>query len=664
MTSRAATRTVTTATRVAKGDQGGDNGGDQGGDNGGDQGGDNGGNGGDQGGAEHCVGPFDDDFVDINDVQANVANVQPGADASTGTFVSECGNNENKHQNTDNIIIAPGKVNGAEHLHDYVGNLDTTFASTDDSLAAADTTCTNGDLSTYFWPILRNRSADDDPLSASVKDENNIGTPVLPAQVKIEWRGNPTTKVVAAPRFLRLFSGDAKTITNGLGNARPTYTCSGFEDRITNKYPVCPDGSNVLSVHDFPGCWDGQNLDSANHRDHLAFADENSGACPDGFVAIPQLRVTLVYGDNLNDTPLGFAVDGFSTEEHDPASDHAGTINVMPDDLMAKAVDAINNGQGTDAGGDNGGDGGNGDGGNGGDEPQKIGPFDDDFVDINDVQANVANVQPGADASTGTFVSECGNNENKHQNTDNIIIAPGKVNGAEHLHDYVGNLDTTFASTDDSLAAADTTCTNGDLSTYFWPILRNRSADDDPLSASVKDENNIGTPVLPAQVKIEWRGNPTTKVVAAPRFLRLFSGDAKTITNGLGNARPTYTCSGFEDRITNKYPVCPDGSNVLSVHDFPGCWDGQNLDSANHRDHLAFADENSGACPDGFVAIPQLRVTLVYGDNLNDTPLGFAVDGFSTEEHDPASDHAGTINVMPDDLMAKAVDAINNGQQG
>jgi Domain of unknown function (DUF1996) len=117
------------------------------------------------------------------------------------------------------------------------------------------------------------------------------------------------------PEFLRLFSGDAKTITNGLGNALPTYTCTGMEDQVTDKYPLCPEGSTVESVHNYPGCWDGQNVDSENvdsenHRDHLAFADEETGACPDGTVAIPQLRVTLVYGDNLNNVAQGFAVDG------------------------------------------------------------------------------------------------------------------------------------------------------------------------------------------------------------------------------------------------------------------------------------------------------------------------------------------------------------------
>ena len=346
MTSRVATSRAMTS-RVARGgdQQGGDQqGGDQ---QGGDQqGGDQ--QGGDQQGGDQqaqCVGPFPEDFVDINTVEPNVSEPQAAEGGSTGVFTEDCGNNEDKHQNTDNIVIAPGKPNGAEHLHDYVGNLDTTFASTEDSLAAGQTTCANGDQSTFFWPILRNRSADDGFAAATAKDQNNIGEPVLPAQVKIEFRGNAQSEVQPMPRFLRLFSGDAKTITNGLGNAKPTYTCTGMEDRITDNYPLCPQGSTVESIHDYPGCWDGQNVDSENHRDHLAFADENSGACPEGTVAIPQLRVTLVYGDDLNNVAQGFAVDGFSTEEHDPASDHAGAINVMSDDLMQQVVDTINSGK-------------------------------------------------------------------------------------------------------------------------------------------------------------------------------------------------------------------------------------------------------------------------------------------------------------------------------
>ncbi len=35
----------------------------------------------------------------------------------------------------------------------------------------------------------------------------------------------------------------------------------------------------------FQSCWDGQNIDSANHRTHVAFADAR-GNCQNGFKAI------------------------------------------------------------------------------------------------------------------------------------------------------------------------------------------------------------------------------------------------------------------------------------------------------------------------------------------------------------------------------------------
>jgi hypothetical protein len=44
---------------------------------------------------------------------------------------------------------------GAQHLHDYVGNLSTDADSNNKSLEAAGTTCKNGDKSAYFWPVVR-----------------------------------------------------------------------------------------------------------------------------------------------------------------------------------------------------------------------------------------------------------------------------------------------------------------------------------------------------------------------------------------------------------------------------------------------------------------------------------------------------------------------------
>ncbi|UBU14763.1 DUF1996 domain-containing protein [Nonomuraea gerenzanensis] len=294
----------------------------------------------------------------------------------------------------------------------------------------------------------------------------------------------------------------------------------------------------------------------------------------------------------------------------------------------------------------------------GGEEEQcaDLGPFPEDFVDIRQVGRVNNNVRFNRNGSRGTFVSRCGTNQNGHNNPDNFIVAPGVSNGAHHLHDYVGNLSTDAFSTDESLAAAGTTCQRGDLSTYFWPVLRDRRSD---ANASDPD-GNVGQVLRARAVSLEFRGNPSSRVVAMPRFLRLITGDAKAATNGGANAKAAWTCTGFQNRITtDKYPLCPRGSQVVRILDFPSCWDGQNTDSANHRTHVVFPGQG-GACPQGTRAIPQLRMTLTYS-----VPQGpsFALDAFPEQKHNPVTDHADFANVMPDRLMQFVVSCINRGRR-
>jgi hypothetical protein len=286
-------------------------------------------------------GPSRSDFVNIGSVRPNVKDVPREADASTGTFVSRCGTNGNNHRNPDNFIVAPGVTNGAQHMHDYVGNLSTDGKSTDDSLAAAGTTCERNDKSTYFWPVLRDtRGEDADKNAAGGGKDDNLGRILGLSSVKLEFRGNPTGKVVAMPKFLRVITGDAKALTNGNANVRAQWTCSGFTGRVTTKYPLCPSGSQVKRILDFPSCWDGKNTDSANHRTHIVFPDAR-GRCPSGTKAVPQLRMTLSY-----QVPPGrsFAVDSFPEQKHSPKTDHADFANVMSNGLMALVVRCINAG--------------------------------------------------------------------------------------------------------------------------------------------------------------------------------------------------------------------------------------------------------------------------------------------------------------------------------
>ncbi|MGW7083285.1 DUF1996 domain-containing protein [Streptomyces sp. NPDC054871] len=308
--------------------------------------------------------------------------------------------------------------------------------------------------------------------------------------------------------------------------------------------------------------------------------------------------------------------------------------------------------------------------GDGGDQQQPPGqqngngPEAADFVDINSVQPNVNRPDKQRGASRGTFTTKCGTNENGKFNPDNVIAAPGVSNGAHHMHDYVGNQATDAFSGDDDLANGDTTCRNqGDKSTYYWPVLRLQNGEDEndaDADGGGKDQN-VGQIQTPTSVTLKFAGNPTSKVVAMPRFLRIITGDAKALTNGDANANASWSCTGFEDRqLKDKYPICPEGSQVVRTFNFQSCWDGQNTDSANHRTHVAFADAESGACPQGFKAIPQLVQRIVY-----DVPPGpgFAVDSFPEQLHKPITDHGDFINVFDERLMNRMAKCINSGQR-
>ncbi|KAA0942247.1 DUF1996 domain-containing protein [Streptomyces apricus] len=369
-----------------------------------DQGGDQGqgeqppGNGGQAGN-----GPVAADFVDISTVQPNVSKPAAQGNASKGSFTTACGVNENGLFNSDNVIVAPGVTNGAHHFHDYVGNQSNNAFASDEDLANAETTCENqGDKSSYFWPVLRlqNGTEEKDAASPGGGIEGNAGEIVTPKAATMSFEGSPTGEVTAMPKLLRIITGDAKAFVNGPANANASWSCTGFEDRqLKDKYPLCPQGSDVVRTFRFQSCWDGRNIDSANHRTHVAFADAN-GNCANDFKAIPQLVQRIVYdvdapsiADGGKTKPL-FAVDSFPEQLHKPVTDHGDFINVFDEALMNEMVECINEGRKCDGADDGGnGDGGN-DGGNGGggEEPAPTEPAPD---------PTDGNEQPGGDDQPG-----------------------------------------------------------------------------------------------------------------------------------------------------------------------------------------------------------------------------------------------------------------------
>ncbi|MFB7507981.1 DUF1996 domain-containing protein, partial [Streptomyces broussonetiae] len=205
---------------------------------------------------------------------------------------------------------------------------------------------------------------------------------------------------------------------------------------------------------------------------------------------------------------------------------------------------------------------------------------------------------------------------------------------------------------------------------YYWPVLRlqNGTQERDARSPGGGTEGNAGRIVTPEQVTLTFVGNPRGRVTAMPWMLRIVTGDAKALVNGPGNANASWSCTGYEDRqLTDKYPLCPPGSDVVRTFRFPSCWDGRNTDSADHRTHVVFTAPD-GSCPAGFRAIPQLVQRVVYGvrapsleDGGRTVPL-FAIDSFPDELHKPVTDHGDFINLFDEDLMREMVDCINSGR--
>ncbi|QKV79395.1 DUF1996 domain-containing protein [Amycolatopsis sp. Hca4] len=410
---------------------------------------------------EASADPADPSFyIDINKVPAgsNVNAALKGKGAK-GSFTVDCGTNaDGSHHNPDNFIAQPGIKNGAQHLHDYVGNVTTDADSSLKSLLAGGTTCKNGDKSAYFWPVIRidrednatnqsknqkakqeqqgktgdvqqdksqqdakdaqeqrqgggqagrgarqqgdqndgqqqdrqrrqqnNQQQDQNqqdqnqqnqqdqnqqqdknqqdqnknqqnqnqaqqeelggPQGANEEVGDNDGEIIEPESATLKFIGGGARNVVAMPLGLKILYGDAKQSTNGPKNARPSWTCTGFEDRLTDKYPICPQGSKVERIHAFPNCWDGKNTDSADHRSHIVFADQQ-GKCPQGFKNVPQLQVTLVYNVPQDvQQNKQYKVDAFAQEEHNPKSDHDDFANVMSKQIMGRLVNCINSGK-------------------------------------------------------------------------------------------------------------------------------------------------------------------------------------------------------------------------------------------------------------------------------------------------------------------------------
>jgi hypothetical protein len=192
-------------------------------------------------------------------------------------FVSGC---RFSHRNNDDPIVFPGQP-GLSHDHTFIGNDTTNAFSTLDTLKGGTSSCRRvGDSAAYWVPTL---------ISAS-------GKPILPRTASVYYRRRTLAPVQPFPQGFRLIAGNSKA-TTAQGLMTTSWNCgpiAGIPPSST--IPTCPGtGMQGLALHvQFPNCWDGVNLDSPDHRSHMAYSMR--GVCPaDKPVALPALQVNIRY---------------------------------------------------------------------------------------------------------------------------------------------------------------------------------------------------------------------------------------------------------------------------------------------------------------------------------------------------------------------------------
>lgn len=182
------------------------------------------------------------------------------------------------HAAPDDPIVHPGRP-GRSHLHDFFGNVTTDARSTAPSLRGGDTTCQNRlDTAAYWAPALL---AD--------------GEPVVPSGSVAYYRPGPEVDPATIrpyPAGLMMLAGDP-TAPGPQSPAVAAWHC-GASPVLFPEPPACPRTAPLGVRVAFPDCWDGERLDSTDHRRHVTPSAQ--GHCPDSHpVAIPQLIFEVHY---------------------------------------------------------------------------------------------------------------------------------------------------------------------------------------------------------------------------------------------------------------------------------------------------------------------------------------------------------------------------------
>ncbi|WP_204745396.1 DUF1996 domain-containing protein [Glycomyces paridis] len=229
-----------------------------------------------------------------------------------------------------------------------------------------------------------------------------------------------------------------------------------------------------------------------------------------------------------------------------------------------------------------------------------------------------------------------------HTAQDDPIVYPGQP-GASHHHTFIGNTETDAYSTPESLQQGDTTClVPADRSAYWFPTLYDG---DEPV---LTDWHLV--------VYYKSGVEDYTTVQPFPQGLRFVAGDMMASPQEFEDAPGSV--EGFEcgESFHNyTFPAwCTDWLNIR--YQSPSCWDGVNLDSPDHKAHMAYPV--SGSCPSSHpVPVPMIEFKIHW-------PVEGDMSQVRLASGQASSWHYDFFNAWePETLAAMVEHCINGGLQ-
>jgi hypothetical protein len=257
----------------------------------------------------------------------------PSQAQAASIFAVDC---KSSHRSLDDPIVAPG-MPGAAHNHEFTGAWSTDAFSTFGSLQRSGTTCLTGAAE------REDATADKSGYWAPTLFQNGERVPLQSMSIYVSAGANNNADQL---RQLRRWPDGLRFIMDmrvGTSGGVAGWNCGGnFLPQVPSQDtpPDCTAVGGKIQAHvASPACWDGVNLDSPDHRSHMAYNPEGRSGCPESHpVIVPEMVIKHNY--DHRGAGGGFTIaGGHGAEDVSPSKFHADFFNAWDADKLNQLID-------------------------------------------------------------------------------------------------------------------------------------------------------------------------------------------------------------------------------------------------------------------------------------------------------------------------------------